>query len=78
MSDEEDQDIVRLQRAVESLGEHFDTVQIFVTRYEPDESGGGTINVNWGSGNWFARKGQVDNWIMKENERIRREVKDDT
>lgn len=73
----EDPDIEKLQRAVENLGEHFDTVQIFVTRYEPDSEGGGTVNVNWGCGNWFARKGQIDNWVTKENERLRREVKDD-
>lgn len=72
--DEEDEDLKRLQQHCDQLSEHFDTVQIFVTRYDSKE---GTINAQWGSGNWFARKGQVDKWATKENERICREVDED-
>ena len=63
---ENDQDFERLQAAAAALGEYFDTVQIFVTRHENSE---GTTNMNWGSGNWFARYGQVEEWVSKTRER---------
>jgi len=57
----EDDDIERLKEFVAKIGEHFDTVQIFAARQEDD----GTVNVNWGSGNWSARYGQVRQWAFK-------------
>ncbi len=71
---DEDADVARLMKACEDLGEHFDNVQIFANRFDPED---GTISVNWGSGNWFARKGQVEGWIEKEQERARREVREE-
>ena len=60
-------DIERVRRAVESLGEHFDTVQIFTTRHNPDgDDESGTINVQWGSGNIDARYGQIAKWILRQ------------
>lgn len=56
-------DLQLVQKAVDDLGEHFDTVQIFVTRYE---GGDGTTNINLGTGNWFARFGHVSEWLLKE------------
>lgn len=54
------------------LGEHYDSVQVFVTRH--DQGGaGGTVNIAVGSGNWFARLGQVYEWIKKVEERQRME-----
>lgn len=61
-------DIERVTQALNSLGEHFDTVHIFATRHEPAEADG-TINVNNGVGNWFARYGQVKEWIVREERR---------
>jgi hypothetical protein len=55
------------------LSEHFDSVQVFATRHEPTD--GGTINVNFGAGNWFARKGQVGEWLIKADERSREEAR---
>ena len=49
-------DVNRVNKALEELGEHFDSVHIFATRHESGESGG-TININKGVGNWFARYG---------------------
>lgn len=51
------------------LGEHFDTVHIFVTRHEGDRDQ--TRMVNRGSGTWFSRFGQIREWLIYEEERIR-------
>jgi hypothetical protein len=71
------EDMARIQTAVEGLGEHFDTVQIFVTRVEHDGNDGMTMNANWGTGNWFARKGQVQDWLTKIDERVREEMREE-
>jgi len=77
MSQNEDDDLNRLEEACNTLAEFFDTVQIFATRLELEgEDRGCTTNASWGTGNWFARKGQVDAWVLKQNEISRREVKD--
>lgn len=64
MSNNENPDIVLLKATSARLSEHFDTVQIFVTRQTSD----GTVNCQWGSGNWFARYGQIKQWLVKEDE----------
>lgn len=69
------EDIDRLNKAIEDLGEFFDTVQIFTTRHEPTK--GGTITFNRGSGNWFARRGQIQEWMTKCDEEARIEVRPD-
>lgn len=64
MSDDEirDHDLEILKKASQGLIQHFDTVQIFVTRHE----GEGTVRGNWGNGNWYARFGQVSLWVKDE------------
>lgn len=62
-------DLDRVIEAVESLGEHFDTVHIFVTRYESQTEG--TTNLHRGIGNFYARYGQIQEWITRENEQAR-------
>lgn len=47
--------------AVADLLRHFDTVQIFVTRQEPGNAG--TVGFSDGLGNWYARMGQVRQWV---------------
>jgi hypothetical protein len=69
MSDTEQSDLSKVQKAVDELGEHFDTVQILVTRHESTK--GGTINVALGTGNWHARYGQVRTWLVAQDERTR-------
>ncbi len=61
-----------VQRHVESLGEHFDTVQVFVTSHEGEQ---GTFTIQLGSGNWYARAGQVQEWLTKTNERTKQVVR---
>lgn len=77
---EENADFQRIKKAVEDLGEYYESVHIFVTRHDSGGAGG-TINLNMGCGNWFARYGQVTEWILKCDERskcfIRREEKED-
>jgi hypothetical protein len=43
--------------------EHTDaeTVQIFITKYVPENAS--TANYTYGLGNWFARKGQIQDWV---------------
>lgn len=73
MSDQSE-DLDKVRKAVEVLSEHFDTVHVFVTRYEGGEDYG-TVNIQMGYGNWFARKGQVEQWLVKDDEDIRSEVR---
>ena len=50
---------------VQQLAEHFDTVQIFVTRHEGD--GNGPLRMDSGSGNFYGRFGQIACWIDKKH-----------
>lgn len=78
MTTPEDADMDRIKAAREALSEHFDTVQIFVTRQtDKSEEDEGTVNATWGYGNWFARKGQIDTWSLKQDERSRKEVREE-
>jgi hypothetical protein len=69
MNDDErqDRDMDLLKKYVAQLGEFFDSVHIFATRAVND----GTINCQYGSGNWFARYGQVRAWALKEDQGFR-------
>lgn len=70
-------DVNMVKRHVEELGEHFDSVQIFATRHEQG-SLDGTVSIHIGTGNWFARYGQVTEWCIKQDEWTRRKAaKDD-
>lgn len=62
-----------VRKHLDLLSEHFDSVQIFCTRYNPnklegDPSGedGTTTRVNMGVGNFFARYGHVAYWLEHE------------
>lgn len=70
---EADEDLKRVKAAVSLLAEHFDTVQVFTTRYESAEEG--TIQCNSGQGNWYARRGQVQEWLTREDEDTRENVR---
>lgn len=60
-------DVKRIDECLAHLGEHFDSVMIFATRNESGESDG-TIRVQKGVGNWYARYGQVRQWIVRVDE----------
>jgi hypothetical protein len=53
-----------IQRHMAQLSEHFDTVQIFCTTKNEE----GTLSVFDGSGNWYARYGQVTAWMKAEEQ----------
>lgn len=65
-------DVQEIDRHVHALMEHFDTVQIFCTR--SDRKDGGTVYVNRGAGNLFARTGQARAWCLVQDEEIRASV----
>lgn len=72
MSAEESADVERLKKSALELGEHFDTVQIFCTRHQSEsEEDTGTVNINYGLGNWFARLGFVKDWVIRQDEYTR-------
>jgi hypothetical protein len=59
------EELAFLEKPCAAIGEHFETVQIFVTRFDPEL---GTSNASFGSGNWFARRGRIQDWLVKKNE----------
>ena len=60
-----------VEKHTAELSEHFDSVIIFVTRLEANA----TRCVVHGEGNYFARYGQVLDWIRREDERSRQEIR---
>lgn len=74
MSDESDKaDTAALNRALDTLIERFETVTIFATKHETEDSSSYCV----GRGNWFARYGQVRNWLIKREEETRCGVRKD-
>lgn len=69
---EEEQDEV-LQKALDSLTEHFESVTISVTHL----SEGITHSQVVGSGNYFARIGAINEWLLREEERNRCKIRDE-
>lgn len=60
----------KVDAAIQTLIEHFDSVQIFVSRHEPGEHDG-TIFVQKGAGSFFTRYGQVKEFLIKTEEYMR-------
>jgi len=60
-----------LDQAVSILQEHFDAVQVVVTWRNSD---GGTVMRGYGNGNYYARKGAVSSWLLREDEGEAEEV----
>ena len=54
-----------IQNHAAMLMEHFDCVQIFASKHKGEQVG--TITYNFGAGNYFARYGQVQQWVDEEN-----------
>lgn len=63
--DSRSRDVALLQKHVDALGEHFDTVQIFCTRHDHHNL---TVAVQLGAGNWYARYGHVMEWLERQAE----------
>jgi hypothetical protein len=60
-------------RAIDNLGEHFDTVQIFCTRNGIEDQS--LVNVTAGIGSWYARYGQVKDFILRAEERVKCDIR---
>ena len=56
-----------VKKHCDELTEHFDTVQLFCTMHE-DEGDKNTLSFKFGKGNWFARYGQIREWVVKQDE----------
>lgn len=72
---EEDKSII-LEKALNLLIEHFDTVQILCTNHKPDENA--TDCYSRGRGNLFARLGYAKTWVkMTDNDFLSEEELDE-
>jgi hypothetical protein len=56
----------RVKKAAEELQPFFDSVHIFVNVHENNKTG--TVRIDYGLGNWFARYGQVSWWVDNQQE----------
>ncbi len=56
----------KLKNICDELNPYFDSVQIFTTKHEGNKTG--TTEMNWGVGNWFARYGQIKQWVDKNSQ----------
>ena len=62
---DKDKEYDLVKKACQELGEHFDSVQIFVSRHEQGIEDG-TLDASWGVGNFFSRYGQIKFWLLKQ------------
>ena len=69
-----EQHLSPLKKAIHDLGEHFESVHIFVSTHQPAEVGG-TVHASAGVGNWYSRYGQIREWIIRTEEETRRSVR---
>ena len=55
---------------VRTLGEHFDSVRVFVTVHDSESNV--TFSLDGGTGNFNSQKGQVRDWMEAERARMSR------
>jgi hypothetical protein len=77
---EEHPDWKRIDEALDTLAEHFDSVHLFCTKYESasegDDGESGTIAMSAGRGNIYARIGLIREWLIRQDERGRLKEKE--
>ena len=67
---EELNELVDLHAA--QLAEHFDSVRIFCTKHDSEHLGlSNTQAYSKGRGNWYAQRGQIQDWLVGSNEMTR-------
>ena len=69
-----EQQLSPLKKAIHDLGEHFESVQIFASTHQPAEVGR-TVHASAGVGNWYARYGQIREWIIRTEEETKCSVR---
>jgi hypothetical protein len=74
-SNQNERDFQRIQASCVGLGEHFDTVHILATKLTDD--GRDTVKFSWGKGNWYARYGQIREWVLLEEQAAKNSIKDE-
>lgn len=69
----EQEEILRIcHESASKLMELSCSVQIFVTKHED-----GTGSMIHGSGNWYARYGQIKEWVIENEQRMKLAVEDE-
>ena len=66
-------DIAVIDAAIDTLTCHFENITIFASRHDP--STGNTLSTWRGRGNWHARHGHVREWLIKQDEQARIEMR---
>jgi hypothetical protein len=66
---EEKQRMDIVLKAVNDLGEHFDSVRVFVSEHRGEEDG--TLKLTAGVGNYITQFGQIRLWMLLQEERER-------
>jgi hypothetical protein len=64
----------RVQSFVDQLGEHVDSVRVFIT-FPTHDGHPNTAGFNSGIGNFYAQYGQVREWMLTQDERVRENVR---
>lgn len=59
-----------VNEAVQKISEYVDAVTIFVSKKREDGQSG-TWRLVMGSGNWYARYGQIKQWVLVEENQTR-------
>lgn len=67
------EDRALIRKHVDELAEHWESVHIFVSQHEGSNDRSRGVNI--GAGNWFARFGQIKEWTVYEEERIKMEAR---
>ena len=64
-TDDPEEGLLPLKRACALLRKHFEHVQVFAQRSAGD---GATRTAQYGEGNWYARYGQVREWLLRKED----------
>jgi hypothetical protein len=62
-----------IKKHVSALAEHYDSVHIFITKY--DSTSGITRAASFGCGDFYARFGNVREWTLRMEENAKEEVR---
>lgn len=68
-----DKKMALLQNQAEFLMKSFDVVMIFAQKFNPKTND--TLSFNTGRGSWTARRGQIFEWVLTEDEAIREKAR---
>lgn len=60
-----DEILERIKAICTELYPNLDSIQIFITKHESNEYG--TTSLNWGLGNFYARYGQITQWLKTQD-----------